>query len=289
MMSLFFPVVYWCADRLSQIGFPGIRTLGNVLGAVLWYALPGRRRLSITNIGRHLGMSPEAARQLARESFAHNVRSFLECVLIPRFYDDSSRLRVPRQDLLERLLDPARPAVIISAHLGAWELLAAPLGKCNSGRISMAVVRKYKNQVIEQLTTRLRSAHGVQVIGHRDVAFSVLRALRKNGIVAFLADHNTRRDDAAFLPFLGEEAAVNKGPALLALGGKAQIWPVFMIREGDNFVLHLEEPLDTATLEGSHEEKMLAVVRFYTEAIERVVRAVPEQWFWMHNRWKTKP
>lgn len=287
-MSLFFPVVYWCADRLSRIGFPGIRSLGNGLGTMLWYVLPGRRRLAIANIGRHLGMTPEAARQLAKESFAHNGRSFLECVLIPHFYDDSSRLRVPRPDLLERLLDPSRPAVIISAHLGAWELLAAPLGKWNSDRISMAVVRKYRNLIIEQLTTRLRSAHGVQIIGHRDVAFSVVRALRKNGIVAFLADHNTRHNDAAFLPFLGEEAAVNKGPALLALCGKAQIWPVFMIREGDTFVLHLEEPLDTVTLEGANEEKILTATRFYTEAIERMIRLTPEQWFWMHNRWKTK-
>ena len=73
------------------------------------------------------------------------------------------------------------------------------------------MVRTYKNKVLHYVTTRLRSSRGAEVIGHREAAFRVLRTLRKNGYAAFLADHNTGRSEAFFLPFLGEEAAVNNG------------------------------------------------------------------------------
>lgn len=88
----------------------------------------------------------------------------------------------------------------------------------------LTVVRTYKNKLMDYVTTRLRSSHGADVIGHREAAFPVLRALRKNGYAAFLADHNTSRSEAFFLPFLGEEAAVNKGPAVLAVRAKALVW-----------------------------------------------------------------
>lgn len=101
-------------------------------------------------------------------------------------------------------------------------------------------------------------------------------------------DHNTSRSEAFFLPFLGEEAAVNKGPAVLAVRAKALVWPIALIRDGDRYRIIIEEPLDTALLEGDAEEKALAVAAFYTEANERMVRRAPDQWFWMHNRWKTK-
>ena len=118
--------------------------------------------------------------------------------------------------------------------------------------------------------------------------FSGTAVLRKNGYAAFLADHNTSRSEALFLPFLGEEAAVNKGPAVLAVRAKALVWPLVLIRDGDRYRMLMEEPLDTALLEGTADEKALMAATYYTEAIERMVRRAPDQWFWMHNRWKTK-
>lgn len=101
------------------------------------------------------------------------------------------------RDLLERLKRGERPSVITTAHLGAWELLASLLGDV-SDHPRLTVVRTYKNKLMDYVTTRLRSSHGADVIGHREAAFPVLRALRKNGYAAFLADHNTSRSEAFF-------------------------------------------------------------------------------------------
>ncbi|MEG2139367.1 MAG: lysophospholipid acyltransferase family protein [Bilophila sp.] len=287
-MRLSSRTLLFCAELLAKTGFSGIRLAGNGLGTLLWHTLGSRRRLAIDNITKHIACSSDTATTLARNSFKHNARSFLECVLAPDFGLQHPLLRVERPDLLARIATEERPAVIVAAHLGAWELLASLLGDISSTRPRLTVVRTYKNKALNDVSTLLRSSRGAQVLGHREAAFSVLRALKKNGYAAFLVDHNTGHDEAVFLPFLGEEAAVNKGPALLAVRAKAQVWPIFLLRDGKRFVLRMEDPLDTTHLTGDAEGKIHETTRFITAAIERAVRFAPEQWFWMHNRWKTK-
>ena len=278
---------YGLARLLAKLGFPGIHSFGKGLGAAFWACLPSRRRLAAGNIASHLDLSRSTAESLARSSFTHNARSFLEAVLAPDFGLDHPLLDVERPDLLERLKRGERPTVITTGHFGAWELLASLLGDV-SDHPRVTVVRTYRNKVLHYVSTRLRSSRGIEVFGHREAAFPVLRALRKNGYAAFLADHNTSRSEAVFLPFLGEEAAVNKGPAVLAVRGKALVWPIYLMRDGDRYRLIIEEPLDTLRLEGDADAKTLAVAEFYTDSIGRMVRRGPDQWFWMHNRWKTK-
>ena len=286
----------WLAKRcldgavwIGKLGFPGIERIARVLGWLFWICLPSRRRLAVENIKKHLGYLPSQAPVLARASFTHNARSFLECLLAPEFSETHPLLRVRQPELLERLRTELRPAVIVSAHLGAWELLSSLLGDLPDSRPRLTVVRKYKNPILHYVSTTLRSAHGTAVLGHREAAFPVLRALKRNGFAAFLVDHNTSQSEAVFLPFLGEEAAVNKGPALLAVRAHALVWPITLLREPDGtYNLQILEPLDTTTLEGSVETKIEATAAFYTQQMELMVHKAPEQWFWMHNRWKTK-
>ncbi|MBO6002215.1 MAG: acyltransferase, partial [Mailhella sp.] len=75
----------------------------------------------------------------------------------------------------------------------------------------------------------------------------------------------------------------------LAVRAKALIWPVALARDGDGYVFRTQDPLDTVLLEGSFEERVRRAAEFYTRAVEQFVRREPEQWFWMHDRWKTRP
>ena len=136
----------------------------------------------------------------------------------------------------------------------------------------------------------LRSESGLTAIGHREASRRVSQSLKKNGFTAFLVDHNCSRKEAVFLPFLEDIAAVNVGPALLALRAKAVIYPVFLLRDGmGGHFLHMEPPLRTADLEGSINERAAIIAQHYTDAVAKAVRAYPAQWFWMHQRWKTRP
>lgn len=276
------------ASALGLLGFSGLGRLGSGFGRLMWTCLPWRRHLATGNIVRHLNVPGDKARAIARQSFCHTGRSFAEILLTHRFGPDSPRLRFAQPDLWKALGSSTRPGVVSTAHMGAWELLASLMGRIYAPpRPRMVVVRRYPDPAVQAFITARREAGGGTMIGHRTVAAAVLKALRQNGLVGFLVDHHALRSEALFLPFLGEDAAVNMGPALLAVRAGALIWPCFLLRDGQDYVLHQEEPLDTVTLTGSREEKVRTAALFYTGAVERIVRAHPEQWFWMHNRWKS--
>ena len=279
------------SDSLARRGIPGIRRLGGRVGELMWRCVPSRRRLAVTTMMERLGLDEAAATELARRSFAHNAQSFLEIALAPEFGFHRPELRIDQPDLLERLAACDRPLVVTTAHLGAWELSAGLAGDfvARQSRPGMVVVRNHGNKAVRQYMFDMRGGRGTQIIGHRNAAFPALKTLRKKGLVGFLADHNAGSDEAVFLPFLGKVAAVNVGPAVLAVRAEALIWPLVVVREADGYALVCGEILDTATLPGSHEERSRAAAEFYTRTIEDWVRRYPEQWFWMHKRWKTRP
>lgn len=277
----------------KTLNFEQMATAGNRLGDILWHSLPSRRDLATEALIRHIGMTPEAAKEAAHRSFRHNARSFLDIFHTDRVDERfmAERLTVSDSDAFSRLATETRPIVGATGHFGAWELLGALMGTYLPRKPKAVVVRRTKNLALHRQTTRMRSRPGLAVIDHRNAAPKVLRLLRSNGAVAFLVDHNCSRSEAVFLPFLGRRAAVNMGPALLAIRGQALVWPIFLKRlEGGKYLLDIERnPLDTTKLEGSVSDRVHAVAEYYTEAVEKRVKETPDQWFWMHKRWKTQP
>lgn len=272
--------------------FDTVAARGELLGRALWRVLPGRRDMACEAMGRLLGLAPEQARAAARASFGHNGRSFLEILLShrvdPRFLRE--RLRIADPAGFEALRAHEGPVVATTGHLGAWELLAPVFHLLLPEREKQIVVRRPKDQALHELTTRLRSRPSLEVLDHRNAAPRVLRCLHRSGTTAFLVDHNTGTSEAVFLPFLGRIAAVNRGPALLALRAGALIQPLFLLREGrGRYALHTSPGLDTRTLDGSREARIHQAALFYTQAVECMVRRHPEQWYWLHKRWKTQP
>jgi len=276
----------------TALSLTRLHALGKRLGGLMWVALPRRRKLTVACIRERLDIGEAAARDLARASFNHSACSFLEIFHTrqtgPRFLEE--RVEFENPELFSRMSNTRRPVVGVTGHLGAWELLGGLMGAFSSRSDCKVVVRLPRDEALSGLMMHLRTRPHIHVLPHRDAATQALGYLRNRGLCAFLVDHNCRRDEAQFLPFLGETAAVNKGPALLALRAKAEVWPAFLIRLPEGRFRFVTLPcLDTATLEGSRAERVEAICRFYTEAVEQMVRRYPEQWFWMHRRWKTRP
>jgi KDO2-lipid IV(A) lauroyltransferase len=199
------------------------------------------------------------------------------------------KVRIEEPERLESVIDTPRPIVAITGHLGAWELLSGFIALYFPQRPCQIVVRHPKNEALKEMMLHFRAKNNVEIVSSKQAAPRVRSCLNRTGLSGFLVDHNTRRSQSVFLPFLREYAAVNMGPALLALRCKAVVWPIFMVREDDGYVIRNREPLDTHTLEGSLREKVDQVATFYTREVENMVHKYPEQWFWMHKRWKTRP
>jgi KDO2-lipid IV(A) lauroyltransferase len=290
-------LIYETLTALGQrTDFERIHVLGAALGRLLWVVLANRRRLAESSIRDRLDMDERQARKLARQSFIQNGRSFLELLLIRRidWRFVEKRLIIDDPDRLRKILALGEnmPVVATTAHLGAWELLGGLLNLMAPQKYKQVVVKATRDAAMHSVIKRMRTQSTVRIQEHGNAALSVLSNLSKNGLSAFLVDHNCRREDAVFLPFLGRRAAVNFGPALLALRAKALVWPVFLIRDADEagrYRLCFEDPLFTRSLEGKRPERINAIALFYTQAVERHVYRYPDQWFWMHRRWKTRP
>jgi len=277
------------AALLRPLGFDILTAMGRGLGRLIWHLVPERRAIAAASIEKHLQVDRAEAERIGKESFQHTGAAFAEILLTGRFGMDSPRLRLEDASAMEQLRQCSRPIVAATAHFGSWELLASLLGQLyEEPRPRMVVVRRYPDPAVQNFIASCREATGATMVGHRQAAMAVIRALHKKGIVAFLVDHNALPNEALRLPFLGEEACVNMGPALLALRAKALIWPVVLLRDGKDYVFCQRPPLDTAELHGTMEENIRTATEFYTAAVESIIREHPEQWFWMHNRWKAR-
>jgi KDO2-lipid IV(A) lauroyltransferase len=278
------------ADGMARLPWKGLRLLADGMAFCFWHAAPSRRRYAISAVEKHLDVSHEEARRIARQSFRENFLSFLEIFHAGRFFTDQSVTALFTPEVKAQLQAQPGAAVIATAHLGSWELMPGLASDITPDREGMVVVRSQRNRALNRLMAELRGARGMLAIDHRKAAEVVVPKLRRHGVVAFLVDHNTSRKESVFLPFLGETAAVNMGPAGIALRTKAAVYPVFLLRDGKGgHILHMLPPLQTAELTGTIQERITRIAEFYTNAVESIVRQYPEQWFWMHTRWKTQP
>ncbi len=276
----------------QRISLPRIERLGGWLGDLFWHAMPSRRRTAVEAIRIHLGVSSAEAERVARESFQSNFQAFLELLKVHQVDRAflAKRVTIERGEVVEPVLKSGRPVVLVSGHLGAWEFMPMATSIFLGGAKITIPARQPKDLAMHEIMTWLRQTNEITIIPHRRAVGALLRSLKQDGFAGFLVDHNTIRQEAMFLPFLGELAAVNKGPALLAVKTQAFVLPLVMVRQpGNRYRMIADDPLDTATLTGERDDKVQAVAEFYTQAMERQVRAYPEQWFWMHKRWKTRP
>ncbi len=285
-----YTLLRWLIAVPKKISLAATAQVAIFAGTLFWYGAIRRRRMAIEAVMHHLGLSREEALPIARQSFIENMYSFLELFHLDEFSSNVSRVEIKNKKLLQQMENEEHPIVVGTAHIGSWEFMAALSSQVLPKRKSMAVVRTQKDEAVNRIIFDLRGARGMQIIGHRQASTLVLQGLRDHGLVGFLVDHNCSRKEAVFLPFLADIAAVNSGPALLALRAKAAVYPAFLLRNGKGgYILEMGEPLYTHTLEGSIAERVAVIARFYTDAVADIVKRYPSQWFWMHNRWKTRP
>jgi len=196
-------------------------------------------------------------------------------------------IRIDGLERLRTVMDRHGRALLLTAHLGNWELLAAA-SRLTPYRLSV-VVRPLDAPWLDGLASRLRDKMGVELIDKRAALRPVLRALTGGDMVGILLDQNTARGESVFVPFFGRPASTSKGIALLALRTETPIVPTFIRREAaGTHVVTIRPPLAVAAgmAPGA---AVAALTARCTEAIEEAIRETPEQWLWIHERWRTGP
>jgi len=261
--------------------------VGRRIGDLLWWLLPRRRRRALDNIRQSLGrdMTPREIEGLGRRSFQHLGMNLIEaCRYFLRPTDVMlSQVQVEGVEHLRSAAARGRGILILTAHYGNWELLAAAHGL--TGLPLSIVIRPLDSPVLDELAARFRRRSGAELIVKRQAVREVLQALRSGRMVGILLDQNATRAEGVFVPFFGVDASTSKGLAVLALRTDAPVVPVFLRRTPEGRHCMDVGPALVPPAEGD----VLAYTATFNQVIETAIRRAPEQWLWMHARWRTRP
>ncbi len=230
---------------------------------------------------------PAEIRVLARAVFENLGQTAVDVARSHRLLRAGGEEAVPF-DGLDRLLEArrrGRGVLAITAHLGPWEIL--PLAATLQFEPIHVVARPLDNPRLDDLLTALRERGGNRVIRKRDAVSAILQVLRRGETVGILIDQHASENEGVVVPFFGRPASTMSGPALIAMRSRAAVLPVAINREGrGRYRIRIGEEIPLAR-GGDFKADLVENTARFTEAIEALIRQHPEQWFWVHRRWKT--
>ena len=282
-LALFLPLGWLLAHVPARAGL----WIGRRLGDLIWLVLPRRQAMTLANLARAFGRerSLSELRRLGRHSFEHLGMNVVEaCVFFFRAPTVLlSRVELCGMEHVHAAATLGKGILLLTAHYGNWELLAAshtltifPLS---------VVVRPMDDPLMDRVVERFRLRSAVELIAKRQALPEIRDALRRGRMVGILLDQNASRAEGVFAPFFGIPASTSKALAVISLRTGAPVVPVFIRRvEGGRHRVEVQ-PVIPSPAAGDVADYTAA----FNRSIEAAVRRAPEQWFWMHNRWKTRP
>lgn len=266
---------------------------GALLGALLYRVARPQRRVALYNLRLAFPDKSEAERRaILRRSCRNLGRIAAEFChlssLTPESVGDYVGVDDPQRwhDILTEAA--ARGAVILTGHLGNFELLAYAHGLL--GHPITLVHRPMRNPLVDRAITGRRARAGTTSLAKKTAAKAALRALHDHRIVAIPADQNQTRRYGVFVDLFGLPASTTPGPARLAMLSRSPLLPVFLVREGESEkhrIVVLPEIALANT--GNRDQDVVTNTQRCTAVIEDMLRRYPDQWIWFHKRWKTRP
>ncbi len=286
---------YWAVWLL--VGVLGLlprdiaRKAGAWIGSLAHGFFPRLRAVGQQNLSMALPETSLAEREaILLRLYRHLGWLLAEFCQMPRYTPENTQ-RFLRYDGLEHFLAAERRGngvLIVTGHLGAWEL--SSFYHSLMGHPMSMVIRRLDNARVDALVNRIRCLHGNQVLHKDDFARGLLGAMRQGRSVGILMDTNMTPPQGVFVPYFGKLACTASGLARVALKTDAAVLPGFLLwrEQEQRYVLTFDEPF-TLIRTGDDEGDVIANTAQFTAAIERYARAYPDQWLWVHRRWKTRP
>ncbi len=260
--------------------------LGSLAGSVL--------RIRRTDVDRHLEIAfPDATpawrRGVARASYRHLAREAVVTFRLSSSSVDDVRRRTKVHGLqeLESALEEGRGAILITGHLGNWEIGGASLAA--RGVPIDAVVFPQNNPLFDRHLNNARARFGVTVVAKADAGRMVLESLRKGRVMTLMADQNIRTRPV-FVDFFGMPAATAKGPVVFAFRTGAPVFLGVSLRE-PGWPAHYRVLIERVPIarRGALHADVARLTRAHVALLEDHIRSAPEQYFWLHRRWKSRP
>ena len=274
---------------LCCLSHKNLLRLGHVLGILYFKLIAKERRRAVERMMKSFHNTEDEANELIKKSFINLSQNVLEILWMPRLKRDGFKyIEFEGLDILKREYAKGRGIVILTAHVGTWEWLAA--GLVHAGFSVTALAKTQPDSQYTKLLDEYRAEVGVEIFarGAASELLAASRALKKGRILGFLADQDAG-PHGAFIEFLGEVCSTPMGPAVFARKFQSPVVPAFIIRQSDGtHKIEISEPIvynDT----GDGNADLIDFTRRMTKVIEDEIVAHPTQWIWFQKRWNTRP
>lgn len=282
----------WLLVRfLGVLPRPLARAAGILLARLVYLLHVRLRRVGLRNLELAFpDMKPAERRRILRGLFDNLGRQLAEFCLFPRY----TRANVGQVVIYdgfenyERAVARGKGVIYLTAHFGGWEL--SSFVHSLNGYPMRILVRSLDNPYLDGLVDRYRTLYGNTAIRKQEFARGVLEAMRAGEAVGILMDQNMAPQQGVFVDFFGIPACTASIVARVALRTDAAVVPTFAIWDPEirRYKLHADPALELVRT-GDDEADILANTAAFTKVIESYARRYPEQWLWVHRRWKTRP
>ncbi|SHO48770.1 lysophospholipid acyltransferase family protein [Desulfopila aestuarii] len=262
---------------------------GARLGDIIYYCFPVRKNVTVTHLTSAFPeKSPSEISYIARGAYRNLGMNTLEHLALPNLTRDAllDLVVFENLDVLKEAQARGKGTVLVGGHFGNWEYPSCALGA--AGYRLGAVVAEISNKYLDKEINDHRRMTGLEVIPKGTATRGIVRLLRNNGIVGMLMDQNAG-SRGVFVNYFGRLCSAPKGPASIALKmGAAMVFGA-SIRQPDGTIRVVFEPVIIDYEAGATEDNIRDITQRCTNRLEHYARLQPDQWFWMHRRWKSRP
>jgi KDO2-lipid IV(A) lauroyltransferase len=275
---------------LRALSWDAACRIGERLGALGYRPLGIRKRVVERQIAAAFpDLNRGAVVNLARESYAHLGRTFIETALLETL-GKKGLLElfetVENWELVEEVMAEGKGAVMVTGHIGNWELAGAYVAA--RGIPLDAIVRGMANPLFDAFINHTREGIGMTIVHDSEAVRRTPRSLRDGRAVAFVADQGVLGLASTYVPFFGRPAKTPRGAAVFALRFQVPVLFIVALRKPNGRFRLVVERIE-ARETGDRDRDVDAIVARFTERLEHWVRTVPAQYFWQHRRWKRQP
>ena len=261
--------------------------IGKLIGRLAYYLDVPHRRIVRRNLAfAYPDWTREQVKSISRRIFQNLGITFLEILQLTALSREDllKKIRVVGLEHLQRALQTNKGLILVSGHLGSWEMglmyacsiLEEPI---------LGVVKKIRFAPLNRRIHRLRTRFGLKIVYKKGALPEMQQTLRRGGIVGLLVDQS-RRSEGVEVTFFGHKVTATPAAAFLAIRCKCPVLPLFCVREANGQLTLVVKPALEFKRTGDLRSDVQANTQVITDVVERMIRKYPEQWFWVHKRWK---
>jgi KDO2-lipid IV(A) lauroyltransferase len=286
-----FGLVWTLVHTLGVLPRPLARSIGAGVGALAFSVLGRLRGVGIRNLELAYPHWEKAQRKQVLKTVYRNLGWLLAEFCLMGGYTAKEAGNFIEYEGLDHYLQArarGKGVLVLTGHLGAWEL--SSFYHSLAGYPMGMVIRRLDNPLVDAFVNQIRCRHGNRVIHKDDFARGLISSMRSGETVGILMDTNMTPPQGVFVPFFGIPACTASGMARVALKTDAAVLPGFLVwdKARRRYLLRFGAAIELIQTGDAEADAVANTVQF-TAAIEMAIRKDPEQWLWMHRRWKTRP